>query len=48
MTHFVPFLRLSPVALAIAMLAPWSAHAQQGQPAQLEQAVGKRHRLPPS
>ena len=33
MTHFVPFLRLSPVALAIAMLAPWSAHAQQGQPA---------------
>ena len=34
MTHFAPLLRFSPVALAIAMLAPWSAHAQQGQPAQ--------------
>ena len=41
MTHFVPFLRLSPVALAIAMLAPWSAHAQQGQPAQTGTGSGQ-------
>jgi iron complex outermembrane receptor protein len=34
MTQIVPRLRHSPVVLAIAMLAPWSAHAQQGAPAQ--------------
>ena len=41
MTHFAPLLRFSPVALAIAMLAPWSAHAQQGQPAQTGSGSGQ-------
>lgn len=34
MTRFAPLIRLSPVALAIAMLAPLSANAQQNAPAQ--------------
>ena len=41
MTHFAPLLRFSPVALAIAMLAPLSAHAQQGQPAQTGSGSGQ-------
>ena len=41
MTHFAPLLRFSPVALAIAMLAPFSAHAQQGQPAQTGSGSGQ-------
>jgi iron complex outermembrane receptor protein len=41
MTHFAPLIRLSPVALAIAMLAPWSAHAQQGAPAQTGSGSGQ-------
>jgi iron complex outermembrane receptor protein len=41
MTHFAPLLRFSPVALAIAMLAPWSAHAQQDQPAQTGSGSGQ-------
>ena len=41
MAHFVPFLRLSPVALAIAMLAPWSVHAQQAEPAQTGSGGGQ-------
>ena len=41
MTHFAPLIRLSPVALAIAMLAPWSAHAQQSAPAQTGSGSGQ-------
>lgn len=41
MTHFAPLLRLSPVALAIALLAPWSANAQQGAPAQAGSGTGQ-------
>jgi iron complex outermembrane receptor protein len=41
MTHFAPLNRLSPVALAIAMLAPWSAHAQQSDPAQTGSGSGQ-------
>jgi iron complex outermembrane receptor protein len=41
MTHFAPLNRLSPVALAIAMLAPWSAHAQQSEPAQTGSGSGQ-------
>jgi iron complex outermembrane receptor protein len=41
MTHFAPLNRLSPVALAIAMLAPWSAHAQQSDTAQTGSGSGQ-------
>lgn len=41
MIHFAPLLRLSPVALAIALLAPWSANAQQGAPAQAGSGTGQ-------
>ena len=41
MTQFAPLLRFSPVALAIAMLAPWSAHAQQAEPAQTGSGGGQ-------
>jgi iron complex outermembrane receptor protein len=41
MTHFAPLLRFSPVALAIAMLAHWSAHAQQSDPAQTGSGSGQ-------
>ena len=41
MTHFAPLIRLSPVALAIAMLAPLSANAQQNAPAQTGTGTGQ-------
>ena len=41
MTQFAPLLRFSPVALAIAMLAPWSVHAQQAEPAQTGSGGGQ-------
>jgi iron complex outermembrane receptor protein len=41
MAQIAPRLRQSPVVLAIAMLVPWSAHAQQSAPAPAQPAGGQ-------